>query len=243
MIIDNIEVDRANIMLWLNRLLASHTFVTSHKHQKFLRYLVEHTLDGKAERLKGYSIAIDVLGRSADFDPNQDAIVRVEAGRLRAKLCKYYQNFGEKDEVQFHLIKGSYQIVFHFKSTEYQATNLINRRVSNDRRSGFSVTQAPINLIAQAAYLRGLEQHLKYTDGSMDAAKALFLFALEYDANHALAHAWLSRTLISQCLMQWKTNDEINKGINKEIVELADFHASLALKINPALPALMTTHS
>jgi hypothetical protein len=239
MIIDNIEVDRASIMLWLNRLLASQTFVTSHKHQKLLRYLVEYTLDGKAERLKGYSIAVDALGRTADFDPNQDAIVRVEASRLRAKLCTYYQNFGEKDEVQFHLLKGSYQIVFHFKSPNYQANNVINRRVSNDRRSGSGVTQAPINVVAQAAYLRGLEQYLKYTDGSMDAAKALFLFALEYDANHALAHAWLSRTLINQCLMQWKSNDEINK----DIVELADFHASLALKINPALPALMTIHS
>ncbi len=239
MIIDNIKVDRASILLWLNKLLASHIFVTSHKHQKFLRYLVEHTLDGKAERLKGYSIAVDALGRTADFDPNQDAIVRVEAYRLRAKLCAYYQSVGEKDEVQFQLLKGSYQIVFHFKFTEYQVNNVLNRRAGEDRRCEGSVPQVPVNLVAQAAYLRGLEQHLMHTDGSMQAAKALFLLALEYDANHALAHAWLSRTLIYQCMMQWQTNDEINK----DIVELANFHASLALKINPALPALMTAYS
>lgn len=104
--------DRSNIAALLDKILASPVFITSRKHQKFLRYLVQKTLDGDGYRLKGYSIGVEAFGLPAQFDPNHDSIVRVEAKRLRAKLSKYYQNCGAEDEVHFHLRKGCYQIVF-----------------------------------------------------------------------------------------------------------------------------------
>lgn len=106
-------VEHTTILKWLDKLLASPAFATSRKHQKFLRYLVEQTLNGHGDRIKGYSIGVEALGRPPQFDPNHDAIVRVEANRLRTKLCEYYQNLGAQDAIHFHLRKGSYQVVFH----------------------------------------------------------------------------------------------------------------------------------
>jgi len=104
--------DRSNIAALLDKVLSSPVFISSRKHQKFLRYLVQKTLDGDGYRLKGYSIGVEAFGLPSQFDPNHDSIVRVEAKRLRAKLSKYYQNCGADDEVHFHLRKGCYQIVF-----------------------------------------------------------------------------------------------------------------------------------
>ena len=81
---------REEVLRELERVLASESFSRSHRLQRFLRYVVEATLDGDGERLNQFSIAIDVFDRDSSFDPTTDAIVRVEAGRLRAKLLQHY---------------------------------------------------------------------------------------------------------------------------------------------------------
>ncbi len=49
----------------------------------FLSFVVEETLAGRGDRLKGFSIATSALGRNSDFDPTSSAAVRVQANRLR----------------------------------------------------------------------------------------------------------------------------------------------------------------
>ena len=72
----------------LERLLASETFGRSERARKLISYLVEREQAGEAERLKGFSIAMDVFGKDADFDSSTDAVVRVHAGRLRELLSQ-----------------------------------------------------------------------------------------------------------------------------------------------------------
>ena len=67
------------------------------------------TLAGRGERLKGYSIALEVFGRPETFDPVADPIVRIEAGRLREKLRCYYDTYGCKDHVRITLPRGTYR--------------------------------------------------------------------------------------------------------------------------------------
>lgn len=55
----------------------------------FLTYVVEETLAGRADAIKAYAIAVDVLGRSEDFDAQSDPIVRVQARRLRGLLDEF----------------------------------------------------------------------------------------------------------------------------------------------------------
>ena len=67
----------------LDRILASRCFQQAGRASDFLRFVVEQTLEGSGQRLKGYTIGVEVFGRPADFDAQSDALVRVEAGRLR----------------------------------------------------------------------------------------------------------------------------------------------------------------
>ena len=77
-----------------------------------LKYMVTQTLAGHADKLKAYSIAVDVLGRKASFDPASDAIVRVQAGRLRAALETHYASEGWANTLRIELPKGTYVPVF-----------------------------------------------------------------------------------------------------------------------------------
>jgi tetratricopeptide (TPR) repeat protein len=94
------------------RVLASSAFQASPNLAAFLRFVVEATLAGQADRIKGYTIGTEALGRGRDFDPQTDPIVRVEAGRLRRTLYSYYANGGADDPVVIALPIGSYVPTF-----------------------------------------------------------------------------------------------------------------------------------
>jgi TolB-like protein/tetratricopeptide (TPR) repeat protein len=108
------ESDQRAIRQQLDRILHSGPFLQSHRRQRFLEYLVNETLAGRGERLKGYNVAMEVFGRPETFDPVLDPVVRVEAARLREKLREYYGADGQSDPILIDLPKGSYtpQIAF-----------------------------------------------------------------------------------------------------------------------------------
>ncbi len=74
--------------------------------------MVETTLAGRGAEIKGYTIAVEALGRPEDFDPVSDPIVRVEAGRLRRALEQYYAGEGAADPVRIEVARGGYVPVF-----------------------------------------------------------------------------------------------------------------------------------
>ena len=94
----------------LDRLLASPVFARSDRQCRFLSFLVTETLAGHTDRLKEYTIGIEVFDRLPTFDPTTEAIVRVEAVRLRSKLREYYEDEGKRDAIRFELPKGGYGI-------------------------------------------------------------------------------------------------------------------------------------
>jgi hypothetical protein len=99
--------------------LQSHGFRASRRSQDFLRYVVERTLDGHADSLKERTIGIDVFGRSASYDPSDDATVRVKAGEVRKRLGHYYVTEGQHEEIRIELPAGTY--VPEFIRTEPRA--------------------------------------------------------------------------------------------------------------------------
>jgi tetratricopeptide (TPR) repeat protein len=92
----------------LERILTSETFGRSERARNLLRYLIEQEQDGHADRLKGFAIAVDVFGKDADFDPSTDAVVRVQAGRLRELLAQYYVAEGASEPIRIGIPRGSY---------------------------------------------------------------------------------------------------------------------------------------
>ena len=98
----------------LERILGSREFASAPRLGAFLRFVVETTLQGKADEIKESLIAVEVYGRPADYNPQLDSIVRVEAGRLRARLQKWYEaDRGANDGIRIELPKGGYVPAFH----------------------------------------------------------------------------------------------------------------------------------
>jgi adenylate cyclase len=80
-------------------------------------------LAGQGERLKGYTVGIEVFGRPPDFDAQADPLVRVEAGRLRRRLVEYYANEGAANPVRIDLPRGSYSIVSTYSAPKDAAVS------------------------------------------------------------------------------------------------------------------------
>jgi adenylate cyclase len=97
----------------LHRILARGLSGASERQRGLLRYLVTEEIEGRGARVKAYSIATDVLGRSADFDAQLDSIVRVEIGRLRQALERHYLASGPGPNLSISIPKGQYRPVFN----------------------------------------------------------------------------------------------------------------------------------
>lgn len=98
----------------LERVLASRSFEAAGRSSEFLRFVVEQHLAGAADRLKGYTIAIEVFRRPPEFDAQSDPLVRVEAGRLRRRLLEYYAAEGHANPLRIELPRGGYAPQFRY---------------------------------------------------------------------------------------------------------------------------------
>src|ERR1700733_9090024 len=92
----------------LDRILCSRTFRDRETLQRLLEYLVQRTLNGHAADLKEYVVGIDVLGKPIGYDPQADASVRVQIGKLRRKLDEYYGDEGAEDAMLLRLPKRQF---------------------------------------------------------------------------------------------------------------------------------------
>jgi PAS domain S-box-containing protein len=112
------EPSGTEIRAALERMVASENFRTCPQLAAFLRFVIEATLRGESAHLKGYTIAVEALGRGGDFDPQQDPIVRVEAGRLRRVIQHYYAGPGAKDLLVIDVPRGRYIPTFRYRRAE-----------------------------------------------------------------------------------------------------------------------------
>jgi adenylate cyclase len=96
----------------LEKILSSSMFSTADRMTRFLRFVVEETLEGRGDNLNELLLGIAVYDRDRQFDPRVDSIVRVDAGRLRAKLREFYASEGVNSSIGIEIPKGSYKAVF-----------------------------------------------------------------------------------------------------------------------------------
>ena len=105
----------AMIQTQVNRIVQSHAFLRSARMQRFLRFAVERALKGMTDSLKENHIAREVFDKAESFNPGLDPIVRVEVGRFRSKLSKYYAEEGTEDPILILFHKRSYIPAFKFR--------------------------------------------------------------------------------------------------------------------------------
>ncbi len=96
----------------VQRVAASLPFQKTTRLRDFLLYVCERTLKRQLEDIREPSIGCAVFGRTPDYNPSEDNIVRVEARHLRKRLADYFDNEGKEEPYVILIPKGSYMPVF-----------------------------------------------------------------------------------------------------------------------------------
>jgi hypothetical protein len=104
--------DPLEVRAALDRLLQSSLVPEGSLPAKVLTYVVERVLAGDGKSIKAYTIAVEALGRPAEFDPDRDSTVRVAAMRLRSAMDLYYAGPGAQDPLRIRMVPGSYRPTF-----------------------------------------------------------------------------------------------------------------------------------
>ncbi|WP_213804068.1 PD40 domain-containing protein [Granulicella sp. dw_53] len=101
-----------NVRKQLERLAVSAEFGRTDRMVRFLRFVVERSLEEDADALRERQIGIEVFDRPSDWDPKLDNVVRSEARRLRAKLDAYAASNNPDETVRITIPKGGYVAEF-----------------------------------------------------------------------------------------------------------------------------------
>jgi TolB-like protein len=151
------EPDQKAIREELGRVLNSGPFAQSRRRQRFLEYIVNETLAGRGDRLKGYNIAVEVFDRPETFDPTTDPLVRIEAARLREKLREYYDTDGLADPVRIDLPKGTYtpHIAFRSEASSIAPPDRVSSAARTEPRSRKTVWAAALAVLLLLAAFGG----------------------------------------------------------------------------------------
>lgn len=96
----------------LQRVLASDSFRSAEALRRLLSYLAEAHLSGTDRQLKEYTIGRDVMGKPDNYDPRVDASVRVQVGKLRQRLERYYSTEAPGSPYLLTLPKGHFSLAF-----------------------------------------------------------------------------------------------------------------------------------
>lgn len=130
------------IQAQVKRILASPEFSSSERSSRLLEYFVDQYLFDPEKNISQYQIGFDVFGRNTDFDPQVDSVVRVQTGRLRQKLEKYYAGTGLTDEVFIEIRRGCY------------AANVTLRPIPSYSPNGSMHLEAPASKVKRGTFTR-----------------------------------------------------------------------------------------
>jgi len=117
-----VEYSQDEIVAQVERITSSPTFASSPRLIQFLRFCVTTSLNGEADQLKESTIGVSVFGRSPDYDPRIDPIVRVHARRLRDRLERFYETEGQGERILVEIRKGGYVPRFERRSYGIEST-------------------------------------------------------------------------------------------------------------------------
>jgi hypothetical protein len=94
------------------RIATSKSFAKSGFLLKFLLYVCERELTGRADEISEQQIGVHVFGRRPDYNPGEDNIVRSYARQLRQRLDLYFEEDGQQEKLRITIPRGGYVPVF-----------------------------------------------------------------------------------------------------------------------------------
>ncbi|AZQ60898.1 hypothetical protein EI427_01315 [Flammeovirga pectinis] len=144
----------------LEKIINTTEFKSKPLLQKFLAHVVTEYIEGREKQLKGYSIGIDVFNQNDNFDPDQNALVRIHAGRLRRLIKEYYLDEGKEDTVIIEIPKGRYIPKITFDNQVKEEKTLLSQK------HNMTVTVLPFSILSENKELnyfaQGLAQEISY---------------------------------------------------------------------------------
>ncbi len=165
----------------LDHMLFSEVFSRSPQLGAFLRFVTEAVLHGNGDRIKAYTIGVEVLRRDATFDPQIDPIVRVEATRLRRAIDRYYSGSGQDDPIVIELPRGSYVPTFRRREPATPAITAVPWPAQLRQAPVFALLTA-VAIVVIAAVASGF-----YFGRSGDTTVSTLVPAREGDARRSAA--------------------------------------------------------
>lgn len=140
-----LEFSKDAIERQVDKIISDPLFEKSGILKSFLQFIVGETINGHANQLKEYTIALSILHKPLDFNPQENGILRIHAGRLRRALEQYYGGPGTDDAIRISIPKGNYVPVF---SDNADKSFFAHSRVDGNnrplRKNGATVTVAVI---------------------------------------------------------------------------------------------------
>ena len=159
------SISSSEIHVELERILSSGIFATADRMKRFLRFVVDETINGKGDDLNEHMLGLEVYDRDETFDPRVDSIVRVDAGRLRSKLREFYMSEVGSDSIQIEIPKGSYKPSFKKLGDTDAGTSV--RRSAKDQPAVKIVAVLPFGDISpqgdQEYFGDGIAEELTFT--------------------------------------------------------------------------------
>jgi len=146
----------------LDTILESPLFRSSKRCQQFLRYSVQHVLDGELQHLKERLIGIAVFDRPSSYDTGEDSIVRVAAKEVRSRLTQYYAGLSVDPPVKLEIAPGSYKTEFHWPEAAGHRAPVAKSGEENRTPRGhrrwwpFAVGSALVALVCSVVVYRAL---------------------------------------------------------------------------------------
>lgn len=134
----------------LRRVLQSKYFAKAKKKAGFLEFVCEQAFLGNAEKLNEYLIGVEVYERGSDFDPQQDAIVRVQAHEIRRALKEYYESEGKDSGLRIDLPAGRYVPVFS-RAAGAETGEAANGKAAVETAASAALPSAPAPVAPQGA--------------------------------------------------------------------------------------------
>jgi len=96
----------------VNEIVQSPIFEKSPRMRSFLLFVCELELTGQRRDVNEQNIGVHVFGRSPNYNPGDDSIVRSQARFLRQRLTEYFNTLGANTPIRIGIPKGSYVPVF-----------------------------------------------------------------------------------------------------------------------------------
>lgn len=108
-----------------------------------LRSLLFYLWQNRDNEISEYAIAVDALGRNCDFESKVDATVRVQIGRLRRLLNRYYESEGRPSGKRLVIPLGSHKIFCVDAEPRTEIEPVLEKPAEHDNFLHLSMLSAP----------------------------------------------------------------------------------------------------